>query len=65
MIRIESCQHCYRDIRPAVIDPDGDVELWEDPNGMTVCKKKADGEEFLLHKPLPVASESAPGGDQR
>jgi len=47
------CQHCDRDIRPAVIDSDGEVELWEDLNGITVCKKKADGEQFLFHKPLP------------
>jgi hypothetical protein len=48
------CANCERDIRPAVIDDDGDVEVWEDVNGITVCRKRADGEQFLHHRPMPA-----------
>lgn len=51
-VRYEACRHCYRDIRPAVIGPAGDIDLWEDSNGITVCKKRADGEQFLFHQPM-------------
>jgi hypothetical protein len=48
-----ACQHCERDIRPAVVGPGGDIDLWEDVDGITVCKKRAYGEDFLRHQPMP------------